>query len=99
MDCGVEVSLLGGGGGTGPRLGGGGGAEDFRSPMNGGGTLNIPCGSSSIGVLGGRGGGGGPGFATEPEDARARLGVYTAGPSLTAYLPASSMGGGARNLG
>ncbi len=96
----MEVSRLGGGGGTGPRLGGGGGgAEDLRSPTNGGGTLNIPCGSSSMGVFGGRGGGGGPGFAKEPEEARARPEGCRAGPSFTAYLPASAMGGGARKRG
>lgn len=96
---GATLSRLGGGGGTGPRLGGGGGADDFRSPENGGGTLNIPGDSSSMGVLGGRGGGGGPGFARDPDEARLRPEGCMAGPSLTANLPASAMGGGARNLG
>lgn len=41
----------------------------MRLPSNGGGTLNLPAEgggeptSSSIGVFGGRGGGGGPGVA------------------------------------
>ncbi len=58
-----------------------------------------PAGSSSMGVLGGRGGGGGPGLASEPDEARLRLEAGGAGPGLTANFPASAMGGGARNLG
>lgn len=66
-DGGTEgVLRLGGGGGTGPRLGGGTGAELFRSPKKGGGTphlvVSLAAVSSSTGVFGGRGGGGGPGF-------------------------------------
>ena len=48
---------------------------------------------SSIGVFGGRGGGGGPGFA--PDVARCLVG----GGGVWANLPASAMGGGARNFG
>lgn len=59
----------------------------------------MPAGSSSIGVFGGRGGGGGPGLAREADEARVRPEGCSAGPSLTANLPASAMGGGARNLG
>ena len=95
------MSRLGGGGGTGPRLGGGGGADDFRSPVNGGGTLK-PEGvvSSSIGVFEGRGGGGGPGLATlAVEDALALPDGCMSTPGFTANLPASANGGGARNLG
>lgn len=52
----------------------------------------------SSGVLGGRGGGGGPGLAKlEPEAARLRDGRL--GPGIWAYFPASAIGGGARNLG
>lgn len=50
---------------------------------------------SSIGVLGGRGGGGGPRFA--PELALER--VPGAGLMPWENLPASAIGGGARNLG
>jgi hypothetical protein len=92
------LSRLGGGGGTGPRLGGGGGTDDLRSPGNGGGTRKPAGGpSSSRGVLGGRGGGGGPGLARVPEEALARL----AGGEIldTANFPASAKGGGALNLG
>ena len=56
------LSLAGGGGGTGPRDGGGGGTEPdgTRFPLNAGGTPNLwPVFSSSKGVFGGRGGGGG----------------------------------------
>ena len=94
------TSRLGGGGGTEPLLGGGGGADDLRSPWKAGGTRKPVDGSSSwIGVLGGLGGGGGPGFAK-------LLGFDTVlarpvgpGPWDTANLPASASGGGARNLG
>lgn len=93
------VSRAGGGGGTGPLLGGGGGApEGTRLPANGGGTPNfVPLGFSSsfAGVFGGRGGGGGPGFAAF-DDARALFGG--AGGRL-ANLPASAIGGGALNTG
>lgn len=89
------VSRLGGGGGTGPRLGGAGGAETFRSPWKGGGTPNFVDRSSSTGVFGGRGGGGGPGLVKfEPEVARCRV-----GPTEFANFPASAIGGGARNRG
>ena len=65
---GEEVGLL--------RLGGGGGALlGSLSPWNGGGTPNLVLGSlsSSMGVLGGLGGGGGPGFA-RVEDALCLVG-------------------------
>lgn len=78
-------------------LGGAGGAETLRSPVNGGGTPNRLCDwleLSSIGVFGGRGGGGGPGVTFDV--ARGRRG--TAGPAGSAYLPASAIGGGARNI-
>ena len=52
-----------------------------------------------MGVLAGRGGGGGPGFATDPDDVRLCPDPGYAGPSLTANLPASAKGGGARNRG
>lgn len=60
-----------------------------------------PCGwaSSSIGVLGGRGGGGGPGLANDADEALSRPDECTAGPGLTANLPASASGGGARKRG
>jgi hypothetical protein len=70
----------------------------LRSPVKGGGTRKADGGpSSSIGVLGGRGGGGGPGLARVAEEARARL----AGGEVweTANFPASAIGGGALNLG
>lgn len=54
----------------------------------------LPFSSSSMGVFGGRGGGGGPGFATL-EVARGRLGRLGAG--TFANLPASASGGGALN--
>ena len=80
-----------------PRLGGGGGATDaFLSPWNGGGTPNFgfASASSSIGVFGGLGGGGGPGFTTL-EAARFRFGRV--GAAICANLPASASGGGALN--
>jgi hypothetical protein len=93
------VSRLGGGGGTGPRLGGGGGAPDgILLPAKGGGTPNLPptgLSSSGTGVFGGRGGGGGPGFAAFDE-ARALFGG--AGGRL-ANFPASAIGGGALKTG
>jgi hypothetical protein len=70
----------------------------LRSPVNGGGTRKPEVGpSSSIGVLGGRGGGGGPGLARVADEALARL----AGGDVweTANFPASAKGGGALNLG
>lgn len=85
--------------GRGARLGGGGGAEDWcLSPWNGGGTLNLGLisSSSSIGVFGGRGGGGGPGFVRF-ELARCLPG--SGGAAVCAYLPASARGGGALNFG
>lgn len=84
----------GGPGGAGLRLGGAGGADTFRSPWKGGGTPNRDV-LSSTGVFGGRGGGGGAAFA--PELARGR--VEGAGLRPWEYLPASAIGGGARNLG
>lgn len=91
MNC-DGVSLAGGGGGTGPRAGGGGGCVGARDPSNTGGTVYLEGGSlSSIGVLGGRGGGGGPGLVTL-DVARARPG--SVGASFT-NLPASANGGGA----
>ena len=63
--------------------------------MKGGGTPNLGFSSSCTGVLGGRGGGGGPVFAAF-EDARARFG---GGGGSFAYLPASAMGGGALKTG
>lgn len=85
----------GGGGGAGLRLGGAGGADTFLSPANGGGTPNRDVGwLSSIGVFGGRGGGGGPALTLEVALGRLR----SAGPSGTANLPASAKGGGALNL-
>lgn len=63
--------------------------------MKGGGTPNLGLSSSLTGVLGGRGGGGGPGLATLDE-ARARLG---GGGGWFANLPASAIGGGALNTG
>lgn len=81
----------------GARLGGGGGATDtFLSPWKGGGTPNfgLASASSSIGVFGGLGGGGGPGFRTF-EAARLRLGRL--GADTCANLPASASGGGALN--
>ena len=100
MACAVELSLVvrGGGGGTGPRLDGGGGAADeTRSPVKGGGTPNLCVGwsSSSMGVLGGLGGGGGPGLATLDE---ARCLAGGAGAAVCANLPASAIGGGALNF-
>lgn len=98
--CAVELSLVvrGGGGGPEPRLGGGGGAPDgVRSPLKGGGTPNLCVGwsSSSIGVFGGLGGGGGPGFTTFDE---ARCLAGGAGAAVCANLPASAIGGGALNF-
>jgi hypothetical protein len=60
---------MGGGGGTGPLFGVGGGTCPLW-PRNGGGTPYrepVSPGSyeSSIGVFGGLGGGGGPGFDTD----------------------------------
>lgn len=65
--------------------------------MKGGGTRKPDEDpSSSIGVLGGRGGGGGPGFARfAPDEARGRPMLASA----TANLPASANGGGTRNCG
>ncbi len=93
------LSLEGGADGTGPRLGGGGGITDgIRSLWKGGGTPNLGFDStvSSMGVLGGRGGGGGPGFAVF-EAARGRGMIV--GPLALENFPASGRGGGARNLG
>jgi hypothetical protein len=70
----------------------------LRSPVKGGGTrkgVGAGC-SSSTGVFGGRGGGGGPRFVA-PEEALARVG--RGGPPELANFPASASGGGARNLG
>jgi len=94
---GGACSRAGGGGGTAERAGGGGGFDGMRGPSNGGGTAYLPDGmlSSSSGVFGGRGGGGGPGFATF-EDARFLEG--RAGASF-ANFPASASGGGALNRG
>ena len=81
----------------GTRLGGGGGAiDDFLSPWKGGGTPNfgLESPSSSMGVFGGLGGGGGPGFVTF-ETARFLFGRLGAG--ICANLPASASGGGALN--
>jgi hypothetical protein len=66
--------------------------------VNAGGTRKPDGGPpSSIGVLGGSGGGGGPWLARVAEEALARLAdgdVWE-----TANFPASAMGGGALNLG
>lgn len=67
--------------------------------MKGGGTpylepLSPGSYESSIGVFGGLGGGGGPGFDTDVECIRA-VGLLF----VCAYLPAPSYGGGAANLG
>ena len=82
----------------GVRLGGGGGAaETDRSPWKGGGTLNfgLVSGSSSMGVFGGLGGGGGPGLARF-EVARCLAG--RTGAAVLANFPASAIGGGALNF-
>ena len=84
---------------SGPRLGGGGGggaAEGVLSPWKGGGTPNLGRGpsSSSKGVLGGRGGGVGPGLRTL-EVALCLVGRLGLG--ALANLPASAIGGGALN--
>jgi hypothetical protein len=93
------VSRAGGGGGTGPRLGGGGGApEGTLLPAKGGGTPNLTpddFSSSFAGVFGGRGGGGGPGFATF-DDA---LALFGGAGGRFANFPASAIGGGALNTG
>lgn len=95
-----EVSLVFRGGvGKGALLGGGGGTFGavVLSPVNGGGTPNLGFdSSSSIAVLGGLGGGGGPGFARF-DDALGLEG--NAGPEILANLPASASGGGALNFG
>lgn len=92
---GALVSRFGGGGGAGLRLGGAGGADTFRSLWEGREIPDLGERSSSIGVFGGRGGGGGPGLVRfEPEVARCRV-----GPVECANFPASAIGGGARNLG
>ena len=72
--------------------------EATRFPVNGGGTPNLGAGSedSSIGCFGGRGGGGGPGFARAFDAVRTLDGG--AGAFVWANLPASAMGGGARNF-
>lgn len=57
--------------------------------------MGFITGSSSIGVLGGLGGGGGPGLA-KFEVARCRTG--SAGLFVLANFPASASGGGALNL-
>ena len=79
------------------RGGGGGGAAADFSLWKGGGTPNLGLlsPSSSIGVLGGRGGGGGPGVATF-DVALGRPGSL-GGAAAPAYLPASASGGGALN--
>lgn len=82
----------------GVRLGGGGGAVGTnRSPWKGGGTPNfgLASGSSSMGVFGGLGGGGGPGLARF-ELARCLAG--RAGAAELANFPASAIGGGALNF-
>ena len=94
---GGPASLLGGGGGTGPLDGGAGGAEDFRSPVNGGGTLK-PGLELSSSTLGGRGGGGGPGFVRFDE-ARCLPDGCMSRPARTANFPASANGGGTLNDG
>jgi hypothetical protein len=75
----------------------------MRLPSKGGGTLNLPvegCGeptSSSRGVFGGLGGGGGPGVAELV--ARLLEGKGKLGVDWFANLPASAIGGGALNRG
>ena len=95
----LEVSPDGGPDAASPRLGGGGGiADGIRSPGNGGCTPNLDLVSTAsfIGVFGGRGGGGGPGFAVfDSARGRERLAAL----SVLANLPASTRGGGALNLG
>jgi len=81
----------------GARLGGGGGPIDgCLSPLKGGATPNfgLVSESSSIGVLGGLGGGGGPGLATL-DVALGLFGRLDAG--TLANLPAPARGGGALN--
>jgi len=85
------VSRAGGGGGTAVLAGGGGACA------KGGGTGNLEGASSSIGVLGGLGGGGGPGFARLFEAARALEGRL--GGAWWASFPASAIGGGTLNRG
>jgi hypothetical protein len=78
--------------------GGGGAPEGTRLPAKGGGTPNfVPAGFSSsfAGVFGGRGGGGGPGFAAFDE-ARA---LFGGAGGRFANLPASAIGGGALKTG
>ena len=93
----VSRVALGGGGGAGPRLGVGGGIGELRSPWNGGGTPNfgLVSISSSMGVFGGLGGGGGPGLV-KFDTALCLAGG--AGVFELAYFPAPSIGGGALNL-
>ena len=82
----------------GDRLGGGGGGTAAsRSLGNGGGTPNLgfASDSSSIGVFGGLGGGGGPGLVTL-DDARCLAG--STGAAECANFPASAIGGGALNF-
>lgn len=67
--------------------------------MNGGGTPNLDPDSpgsyaSSTGVFGGLGGGGGPGFDSDPACARCCAGLML----VPTSLPASANGGGAANL-
>ena len=93
----MSLMARGGGGGTGPLLGVGGGTGEVRSLWNGGGTANrdFASFSSSIGVLGGLGGGGGP-TLTVLETALCLAGGASVVPF--ANLPASAIGGGALNF-
>jgi hypothetical protein len=97
------ATSLGGGAGGAPaalfRAGGGGGPEGILLPENAGGTaclLGVVAGeSSSRGVFGGLGGGGGPGVLWLV----ARFLPGNEGAESLANLPASAIGGGALNLG